>query len=306
MRTLRSSAVSCAVACITLFAGPALASEKAPAKTNRIRIAYVPPKDPAHQPLYDDLRARGILEKLQIFFSPLRLPRPLLLKTEGCNGVSNAWYENGAVTFCYEYLDDIYKNSRSEKRPANVSERAALIGPFCDVVFHEMGHAVFDYLQIPVFGREEDAADGLSAYLMLQFGREEARELLAGAAYSYAVELKLAASDPRLIHKAELTQKIESFADQHGVPAQRLYNYFCIAYGADPKYFAGVVEKGWLPEARAEGCEFEYEQIAFAYRTLISPHVDPALAKKVRSQAWLPPIHGRPTHHPGVAPPRSL
>jgi hypothetical protein len=314
MGTLKTSAV-CTVACMTLLAGPALAAEQAAAKTNQIRIAYVAPKNPAHQPLHDALKQRQVLEKLQAFFSPLRLPRPLLIKVAGCDGVSNAWYEDDAVTLCYEYLDDIFKAARSEKRPPEVSERAALIGPFCDVVFHEMAHALFDYLQIPVFGREEDAADNVSAYVMLQFGRDEARELLAGAVYSYAIEIKLAGtgrsaepagpSDPKQrMHKAEVTQKLEKFADEHSTPAQRFYNYFCIAYGADPKYFAGIVEKGWLPKARAEGCEYDYEQIAFAYRTLIGPHVDPKLAKKVRSQKWLPPVKARPAYRPEAAPPQ--
>lgn len=310
MSIVARCAMSCAVAS-ALSLVPALAAEQPAAKTNQIRISYVPPKNPAHQPLYEALKSRGVLEKLQAFFSPLRLPRPLLLKTEGCDGVSNAWYENDSVTLCYEYLTDIYQNAKSEQRPAEVSERAAIVGPFCDVVFHEMGHAVFDYLQIPIFGREEDAADDVSAYLMLQFGREEARELLSGAVYAYATEVKLTGAgekvtggDTKRMHQAEVTQKLEKFADEHGTPAQRLYNYFCIAYGADPKYFANVVDKGWLPKSRAEGCEYEYEQIAFAYKTLISPHVDPALARKVRSQRWLPAVKDRPAYHPGEVTPK--
>ena len=35
-----------------------------------------------------------------------------------------------------------------------------------------------------------------------------------------------------------------SFADEHGTPAQRLYNLLCVAYGSDKELFADVVEKG--------------------------------------------------------------
>ena len=42
--------------------------------------------------------------------------------------------------------------------PAGVAPIDALIGPFLDVFLHEAGHAVFGALQIPLFGREEDAA----------------------------------------------------------------------------------------------------------------------------------------------------
>ena len=53
-----------------------------------------------------------------------------------------------------------------------------------------------------------------------------------------------------------------------------------IAYGADPKLFADVVELKYLPQERAGGCESEYEQISFAFKTLISPHVDKRQAKR--------------------------
>ena len=40
-------------------------------------------------------------------------------------------------------------------------------------------------LKIPLFGREEDAADQFSAYIMLHFGKEDAHRLIEGAAYQY-------------------------------------------------------------------------------------------------------------------------
>jgi hypothetical protein len=48
----------------------------------------------------------------------------------------------------------------------------------------------------------------------------------------------------------------------------------CVAYGSDKELFGDVLEKGFLPKDRAELCEDEYRQVDFAYRTLVSPHVD--------------------------------
>jgi DNA invertase Pin-like site-specific DNA recombinase len=42
------------------------------------------------------------------------------------------------------------------------------------------------------------------------------------------------------------------------VPAQRYYNLLCLAYGEDPRQFADLVEKKYLPESRAQGCVDEY------------------------------------------------
>ena len=65
----------------------------AEAQANRMTIEYVPPTNPAHQALYKRLMERRVLEKLQEIFSPFRLPVELKLRTVGCDGVSNAWYQ---------------------------------------------------------------------------------------------------------------------------------------------------------------------------------------------------------------------
>ena len=118
-----------------------------PANTDRIDIEYVAPKSPEHQPVLELVKEHRTLEKIKQLLSPMRLPRRLLIKTQGCDGVSNAWYDDGVVTVCYEYLDDVWKNVPEETTPAGVAPIDALIGPVMDVFLHEAGHAVFDMLQ---------------------------------------------------------------------------------------------------------------------------------------------------------------
>ena len=91
----------------SLNSGPAIAQKSSKLRSDRIQISYVPPKNPAHENLFRLLKERQVLEKFKEFLSPLRLPRTLQLKLEGCDGESNAWYENDAITVCYEYIDDI-------------------------------------------------------------------------------------------------------------------------------------------------------------------------------------------------------
>jgi hypothetical protein len=64
-----------------------------------------------------------------------------------------------------------------------------MIGPLLDVFLHEAGHATFRSLKVPLFGRNEDAADQFSTYLMLRFDKEEARRLILGSAYQYKGDL---------------------------------------------------------------------------------------------------------------------
>jgi hypothetical protein len=63
--------------------------------------------------------------------------------------------------------------------------------------------------------------------------------------------------------------KLKDFASVHGTPAQRLFNLLCLAYGSDPKTFAGIREMDLLPKDRADGCEGEYRQVDHAIRKLI-------------------------------------
>lgn len=252
----------------------AIAQKSSNLQADRIQISYVPPKNPDHEAIFQQLKERRVLEKFQGFLSPLRLPRTLLLKVEGC-GESNGWYENDAITVCYEYIEEIFKNAPRETTPAGVTRTDAIIGPIVETFLHEVGHAVFDYHAVPVLGREEDAADQFSAYLLLQFSKSDARRLIGGTAYAYNVE----ASAP--------STKKNPFADEHGLPAQRFYNLLCMAYGADSEFFADLVDKGYLPKERAEGCADEYKQVTLAMNKLIRPFIDQTRAKRVRARQWL-------------------
>lgn len=252
-------------------------------KSNRIEIKYVEPKSPDHQPVYRLLKERQALEKFKSLLSPLKLPRSLLLQTAGCDGVSNAWYDGESVTVCYEYLDDIWKAASEVPTSAGIAPVDTIVGPLADVFFHEVGHAVFDILQIPLFGREEDAADQFSTYIMLKFPKDDARRLILGAAYQYKAD----------VSASTVTMARQKFADEHGTPVQRFYNLLCMAYGADVKLFADFVEKGFLPKDRSEGCESEYAQVTYAMETLIGPYIDRKLARK-RQKQWLPPATVKP------------
>ena len=239
----------------------------------------MPPSNPAHQHIYEVLQERRVLERMQGYLSPLRLPQTLFLKTAGCKGESNAWYEDTehTVTVCYEYIDEVLRNAPDVTTAAGVTPQDAIVGPTIEVFFHEIGHAIFDLLKVPILGREEDAADQVASYGMLRLDKDIVHQTVAGVAYMYGHEMK---SD---------TPGIEQFADAHGVSAQRFYNLLCMAYGKDSKLFADLVEKKYLPESRAEGCADEYKQVDYAFKKLIYPYIDQAQVKKVQPKKLLRP-----------------
>ena len=93
-----------------------------------------------------------------------------------------------------------------------------------------MGHAVFDLLDVPLFGRPEDDADQFAAYVLIRIGKNDARRLIEGAAYIYRDYVK----------NPTVTVPVTAFADIHGAPVQRLYNLLCLAYTELLLFFAIV------------------------------------------------------------------
>lgn len=279
----------------------------------RIRIQYDPPKNPEHLKLYMDLMENHVLETIQQMLSPLRLPKEgLVIKTMGCDGLINAWYSHQGpgdtgptVHMCYEMLQNIIKITTSDNVRTDVTRHDAIVGQFLFWTLHETGHAVFDAFQVPLFGREEDAADQFAAYLMLAIGREQARRWIEGAAYT---------SDEFM---ADVPWG-KNYASTHGLPQQRFYNLICLAYGADPKTFGDVTQEmasmmeqkgmmpmgqqGVLPKQRAENCAYEFESFRHAWETHIRPHVDRDLARKVMDTTWFPePMQSRVRPSPTMA-----
>jgi len=271
------------------------ATAKGP-RAGLVRVAYDEPKDPAHRPISEHLREGKLLETFAEVLGAIRLPRPLTLRFSGCDGESNAWYEveTQTVTFCYEFVAD-FERTAAGAAQYGISREAAVYGAVTYVLLHECSHAVFALLQVPILGREEDAADHVAALVLLRAGKAVARRALSGAAWMYKHDASTRAPDE------------SDFSDVHALDAQRLYNVLCMAYGSDPESYAGMVEKGYLPKDRAEGCHEEYEQVAFAVRRLIGKSLEPKAVERTRAKLqkkWdaLPPPGPTPAAAPTPAP----
>lgn len=239
----------------------------------RVRIAYGEPRDPQFRPIRERLMKRRVLEQLQQFLSPLRLPRPLLVQIDQCDAEGRPYQPGEAVTVCYEYVARVGRIATGKARPGGMPVESMVVGAFVQAVLHNVALAVFDLLEIPVWGREHDAADKLAGFIMVQFGREVAQKVLLGAV--------------EFFDASDRTWTGSDFASAQSTEAQRLYNYLCIAVGADPGAFKFVVDEKRLPATRARRCTVEFFNLRLAFQKQILPHVDQALLRKVQSEPWL-------------------
>jgi hypothetical protein len=244
----------------------------------RVNIEYVKPTNDGLTGIYERVKDRRILEELQHFLAPVHLPYRLRLRTEQCDR-TNAFYSpsNRSLVLCYEYVEDVIKKA-PEKESADgfVTRESAIVGTLVGTALHEGGHMLFDLLDVPVFGREEDAADEMASFIALQFNTSVARVIVKGWVWTWAKETDPAATAPMSV-----------WSDEHGSASQRMYNALCLGYGGDPKTFEDFVAKGYLPKKRADHCAAEYGLVKQAFVKTVLPFIDTELMKKVQQAEWL-------------------
>ena len=145
--------------------------------------------------------------------------------------------------------------ARAEFRYGDEQLQGYVESNLLSVFYHELGHALVDIMELPIFGQEEDAADVLSVFLIDAFWEEESAVQIAyDSAFGFQAEAD--AYDP-------------VFWGVHGPDQQRYYNLVCIFYGANPDERDDVAEELGLPEERAEYCDFEYEQAAGSWGAVL-------------------------------------
>jgi hypothetical protein len=257
---------------LALAVSPARAQDEV--RTDRVRYELAAPKNRAHDFIHMRLTRMDVLPRLARFLSPFRLPKDVTIVVRGCDGEVDAYYDSAVITICYEYLEYIQMHAPRLRTADGIWRREAIVGPSVDLVLHEMGHAVFELLKIPVFGREEDAADLFAAYIQLHASPQDARALITGVAFLGRKETEEA---------MQVNLELKHFAKEHGLPGQRYFNVLCVAYGFDPVLFADAVSLWNLPPERAAGCAAEYAQLDLAFTALIKPHLDPDLLAEVRA-----------------------
>jgi len=297
-RIVPAAALALVLACPILGSKPAAAAPEL--KNDMIEFEYVEPRTAKYKPIYQHLKEIKLLERLAQFLSPLKLQGGLVLSLEeggpACRGPNSYYDMAGKLHLCYSWFYMLENEASVEvKREPNepftstslglmpgFTRSEVLIGGTVGVILHEMGHALFDIQDIPLFGREEDGADQIAALIMLQFGPKVALTTVKGfynVWHHFNAEM-LRATKGQIRPWAE--------ADEHSISIQRAYNFLCMAYGKDPQSFGALAEQ-LLPRARKQSCQEEYKQAANAFRKTLLPDIDPEMMKAVLQLEILKP-----------------
>jgi hypothetical protein len=223
-----------------------------------IRVEYQPAQTSFYQTVSAALQQYQAFEAWAEMLSELLvLPRDITLSLQEC-GSARASYQPSAsqITLCYELLEQFRQDFESLGMSASgeAPETAVSAGTF--VFLHELGHALIYDWDLPVLGREEDAADQFATVLLSLGGQESLR-----LAWAAAVQLHIAAS-----------QQTSQAWDDHSSDLQRFYSIACLSYGSNPTEYPDLPET-ILPTERREECVGEYQQISRSWLQLIGPHL---------------------------------
>ncbi len=246
-----------------------------PAEEGVLAPTYEAGLTSADQQVQSFLAQNQVLEDISAYAAErIVLPQDIPLRAASC-GEANAFWDPRAqeITFCYEYLEALQPLLAGEQTEGTAQERAAeldqdLIGVTNEAVLHELGHALVNLYDLPVFGKEEDAADQLSA-LLLASGDERHVGYALSTIKSYAALANAAANGD---------QPLKDYSDEHSLDAQRFFNWVCWLYGSDPAQYAPVVEsdrnpEGILPPERAAQCPGEYTQMEKSWSPALKPYL---------------------------------
>ena len=171
------------------------------------------------------------------------LPNPLLIRgVPGSGGGPFYSPEDNSITLPYEFAAlvlEVVESTYPESSPEEIGEKIGAINSF--IFAHEFAHALIANLNLPVLGKEEDAADSIATYVLLN--AENGATYAADAAFFWAA-FSERQSPPALVE----------YADSHSLDLQRSYAVLCWVAGSSEQSFEEVAELELLPPERLQSC----------------------------------------------------
>lgn len=165
-------------------------------------------------------------------------------------GTPNAFFkrDTGDIVFCYEMADMIDRASGSNPQ--------IVIGSTLQIIFHEYGHALIATGKVPTLGKEEDAADQISAVMTRKAG-PQIQSLVINAIL-----------EGPLKKKAGLFQRY-NMADEHSLTPQRRVNMLCWTVGDNRAWMNAAIQHGDMTPERAARCPAEIQQAERAVEAML-------------------------------------
>jgi Putative metallopeptidase len=227
-----------------------------------VRVVWQPPEtgeDALGNELLQASETKNVAASLAEAFE---LPNPLLIR--GVDGIGGGPFynpEDNSITLPYGFaalIFEVESSSNPEIDPEELGEQAGAVNTF--ILAHEFAHALIANFNLPVLGKEEDAADSIATVVLLQV--PEGPRYAADAA-SFWADFSGRQEPPALA----------DYADVHALDLQRAFSVLCWVAGSSERSYEEVAELEALPESRLESCPAEYAQLVDSIEQELKPHL---------------------------------
>ncbi len=138
-----------------------------------------------------------------------------------------------------------------------------VIGNTMFVMAHELGHGLINEMNMPVLGREEDAADSFAIVTALNMQSKLSERVLIEAAKGWVLSAK----------RDKKQRNALAFYDEHGLDLQRAYNVICFMYGSDPEKYKTLAAETKLPEERQASCLYDWKNTSWSWEEMLKSHL---------------------------------
>ena len=253
---IANSMLSIATVAVSVIAAPIAQARSA---DGQIRVEYENAETPLYQAVLGALqRDQGFEAAAQGLSQALVLPRDITVSFQEC-GTNATGYNASAslIVMCYELIEGFRQDFvSSEALRDKAPNWAVSAGEF--VLMHELGHALIHDWNLPVLGREEDAADQFATVLLSFGGRD-----LSRLSWAAAFQLLLASKQ----------QPDESLIwDEHSSPLRRFQSITCLSYGSNPTEYSNLPETV-LPADQRDQCIADFQQTSQSWGQMLRLHL---------------------------------
>ena len=185
----------------------------------------------------------------------IKLTKQISVSLEECRGRMDHYQSlNNAILLCIERVSDFATVASTQNHDPAASVFSSTVSFY---FLHELAHALINNLPLEHVGKEEDAADQLSALLLTEmYGAKATVE----ASYQFEKELLSG-------------QYNRDYSAPHSLSPQRYFNLLCWAHGDSEGALAGNGLKINLPAARHQSCLIETRRNRASWMKKLAQHM---------------------------------
>lgn len=227
-----------------------------------ISTTYAKPKsDKADQIGAELIKAVDIGNLSNILASTFQIPQHIDVKA--INGIDSPfWYaKDSSITFQYGFAWLVYDTLKTSNPTWSSKQVGYATGAVLGFILeHEFTHALISIYDLPVLGKEEDAADTLATLLLLK-SPQGAR--LALSAAEFWDDFSGRQNPPALA----------DYAEEHSLDLQRSFTIVCEIAGSSDANYALIKKADILPPGQIQTCPAQYQQDVKSFTQVLDPHI---------------------------------